>query len=124
MLKHRPDQNHYDFELEAGIAKHCLGVKIVDIAMIKSKSDLTFRRKVPYQIARAHVHMHHNTPSRTLLNSLFALRRCTKFRSPSSKFPESESAYPYANCTCIARAQCIRSRNGMYHRIALIELHQ
>ena len=32
MLKHRPIQNHYDFELEAGIAKHCLGVKIVDIA--------------------------------------------------------------------------------------------
>ena len=25
MLKHRPIQNHYDFELEAGIAKHCLG---------------------------------------------------------------------------------------------------
>ena len=60
MLKHRPVQNHYDFELEAGIAKHCLGVKIVDIAMIKSKSDLTFRRKVPYQIARAHVHDAHH----------------------------------------------------------------
>ena len=27
MLKHRPIQNHYDFELEAGIAKHCLGPK-------------------------------------------------------------------------------------------------
>ena len=50
----------YDFGLEAGIAKHCLGVKIVDIAMIKSKSELTFRRKVPYQIARAHVHDAHH----------------------------------------------------------------
>ena len=53
-------QNLYDFELEAGIAKHCLGVKIVYIAMIKSKSELTFRRKVPYQIARAHVHYAHH----------------------------------------------------------------
>ena len=58
MLKHRPIQNHYDFELEAGIAKHCLGVKIVDIGMIKSKS--YFQEKVPYQIARAHVHDAHH----------------------------------------------------------------
>ena len=54
MLKHRPIQNHYDFELEAGIAKHCLGVKIVYIGMIKSKS--YFQEKVPYQVARVHVH--------------------------------------------------------------------
>ena len=58
MLKHRPIQNHYDFELEAGIPKHCLGVKIVDIGMIKSKS--YFQEKVPYQIARAHVHDAHH----------------------------------------------------------------
>ena len=47
----RPVQNHYDFELEAGIAKHCLGVKIVYIGIIKSKS--YFQEKVPYQIAPA-----------------------------------------------------------------------
>ena len=45
MLKHRPIQNHYDFELEAGNAKHCLGVKIVDIAMIKSKKRTYFQEK-------------------------------------------------------------------------------
>ena len=56
MLKHRPDQNHYDFELEAGIAKHCLGVKIVDIAMFKFNSGLCYTTEVPYQFARADVH--------------------------------------------------------------------
>ena len=56
MLKHRPIQNHYDFELEAGIAKHCLGVKIVDIAMFKFNSGLCYKTEVPYQFARADVH--------------------------------------------------------------------
>ena len=56
MLKHRPIQNHYDFELEAGIAKHCLGVKIVDIAMFKFNSGLCYTTEVPYQFARADVH--------------------------------------------------------------------
>ena len=56
MLKHRPVQNHYDFELEAGIAKHCLGVKIVDIAMFKFNSGLCYTTEVPYQFARAYVH--------------------------------------------------------------------
>ena len=56
MLKHRPIQNHYDFELEAGIAKHCLGVKIVDIAMFKFNSGLCYTTEVPYQLARAYVH--------------------------------------------------------------------
>ena len=56
MLKHRPVQNHYDFELEAGIAKHCLGVKIVDIAMFKFNSGLCYTTEVPYQFARADVH--------------------------------------------------------------------
>ena len=56
MLKHRPVQNHYDFELEAGIAKHCLGVKIVDIAMFKFNSELCYTTEVPYQFARADVH--------------------------------------------------------------------
>ena len=56
MLKHRPVQNHYDFELEAGIAKHCLGGKIVDIAMFKFNSGLCYTTEVPYQFARADVH--------------------------------------------------------------------
>ena len=56
MLKHRPVQNHYDFELEAGFAKHCLGVKIVDIAMFKFNSGLCYTTEVPYQFARADVH--------------------------------------------------------------------
>ena len=56
MLKHRPIQNHYDFELEAGIAKHYLGVKIVDIAMFKFNSGLCYTTEVPYQFARADVH--------------------------------------------------------------------
>ena len=56
MLKHRPIQNLYDFELEAGIAKHCLGVKIVDIAMFKFNSGLCYTTEVPYQFARADVH--------------------------------------------------------------------
>ena len=56
MLKHRPVQNHYDFELEAGIAKHCLGAKIVDIAMFKFNSGLCYTTEVPYQFARADVH--------------------------------------------------------------------
>ena len=58
MLKHRPVQNHYDFELEAGTAKHCLGVKIVDIAMFKFNSVLCYTTEVPYQFARATCTMH------------------------------------------------------------------
>ena len=46
----------YDFGLETGIAKHCLGVKIVDIAVWKFSSGLVFTTKVPFQFARAHVH--------------------------------------------------------------------
>ena len=46
----------YDFGLEAGIAKHCLGVKIVDIAMFKFNSGLCYTTEVPYQFARADVH--------------------------------------------------------------------
>ena len=45
MLKHRPIQNLYDFELEAGIAKHCLWVKIVDIAKIKFNTGFVFYGK-------------------------------------------------------------------------------
>ena len=45
----------YDFGLEAGIAKHCLGAKIVDIAIFRFGSGLVFTAKVPYQFARAHV---------------------------------------------------------------------
>ena len=45
----------YDFGLEAGIAKHCLGAKIVDIAIFRFGSVLVFTAKVPYQFARAHV---------------------------------------------------------------------
>ena len=56
MLTHRPIQNHYDFELEAGIAKHCLGVKIVDIAMFKFNSGFCYTTEVPYQLAREYVH--------------------------------------------------------------------
>ena len=68
MLKHRPIQNHYDFELEAGIAKHCLGVKIVDIAVFQFNFGLDFTTKVPYQVARAHVHnaSHHLMCARAL----------------------------------------------------------
>ena len=46
----------YDFGLEAGIAKHCLGAKIVDIALVRFSSGLVFTGKVPYQFPRAHVH--------------------------------------------------------------------
>ena len=42
--------------LEAGIAKHCLGVKIIDIAMFKFNSGLCYTTEVPYQFARADVH--------------------------------------------------------------------
>ena len=56
--------------------------------------------------------------------ALVELYQCTKFRVASSKFPESESAYAYAKCTCCTRALCTPSPNGMYHRITLIELHQ
>ena len=86
MLKHRPDQNHYDFELEAGIAKHCLGVKIVDIGMIKSKS--YFQEKVPYQIARAHVH---DAPTACVIYrriTIMELDRCINFHVGSSKYLE------------------------------------
>ena len=38
----------YDFGLETGIAKHCLGVKIVDIAMFKFNCELVFTAKVPF----------------------------------------------------------------------------
>ena len=65
MLTHRPIQNHYDFELEAGIAKHCLGVKIVDIAMIKSKKNLLSGERC---LTRLHVRtctMHPNTLCRS-----------------------------------------------------------
>ena len=42
--------------LEAGIAKRCLGAKIVDIAMFQFNTGLLFTApKVPYQFARAHV---------------------------------------------------------------------
>ena len=46
----------YDFGLEAGIAKHCLRAKIVDIALFRFGSGLVFTTKVPFQFARAHVH--------------------------------------------------------------------
>ena len=51
----------YDFGLEAGIAKHCLGVKIVDKAMFKFNIGLSFRREAPFKVARAHAHdaLHH-----------------------------------------------------------------
>ena len=45
----------YDFGLEAGIAKHCLGAKIEDIAIFRFGSGLNFTTKVPYQFIRAHV---------------------------------------------------------------------
>ena len=42
--------------LEAGIAKRCLGAKIVDIAMFQFNTGLVCTApKVPYQFARAHV---------------------------------------------------------------------
>ena len=47
--------------------------------------------------------------------ALVEKNQCIKFRVASSKVPESESAYPNAECTCIARALCIVSRNNMYH---------
>ena len=57
MLKHRPCSKSLRFcQLEAGIAKHCLGVKIVDIAMFKFNSGLCYTTEVPYQFARADVH--------------------------------------------------------------------
>ena len=47
----------YDFGLEAGIAKHCHGAKIVDIALFKFGSGLVFTTKVPFQFA-PFVHVH------------------------------------------------------------------
>ena len=62
MLKHRPIQNHYDFESLRFWARgrHCLialpCAKIVHIAMFKFNSALSFTRKAPMKVARAHVH--------------------------------------------------------------------
>ena len=57
MLKHRPIQNHYDFENRG---RQCLialpWAKIVDIAIFRFGSGLVFTTKVPFQFARAPVH--------------------------------------------------------------------
>ena len=94
MLKHRPVQNHYDFELEAGIAKHCLGPKSLDIAMFKCNRGLLFTAKVPYQFARAHVHyaLHHLV---TFAIDVFSqnLIIVPIFTSLCQNFPKSEDSH-------------------------------
>ena len=106
MLKHRPIQNHYDFELEAGIAKHCLGVKIVDIAIFRFGSGLVFTANVPYQFARAHVlHALHHLVA-------FAIDICSQnltilpiFTSLCQNFPKSGDSH-IARATHVQYAQC------------------
>ena len=91
----------YDFGLEAGIAKHCLGIKIVDIAMIKSKSELTFRKRC---LTRLHVRrctMHTTACVIGHRITLMELDRCINFRVASSKYLEIRG--PPA-CACVARA--------------------
>ena len=56
--------------------------------------------------------------------ALVELYQFTKFHVASSKVPESKGAYANTQCTCIARALCTPSPNGMHHRITLIELYQ
>ena len=68
--------------------------------------------------------LHHNTPVMYHRIALLERYQCTKFRVASSKFPEGEGACANTQCTCIARAPCNPSPNGMHHRITLIELHQ
>ena len=101
MLTHRPIQNHYDFELEAGIVKHCLGVKIVDIAMIKSKKNLLSGERC---LTRLHVRtctMHPNTLCRSHhRNAVVELNHCPIFCIARSKFPENRGL---SLCTCVAR---------------------
>ena len=106
MLKHRPIQNHYDFELEAGIAKHCLGAKIVDIAIFRFGSGLVFTANVPYQFARAHVlHALHHLVT-------FAIDICSQnltilpiFTSLCQNFPKSGDSH-IARATHVQYAQC------------------
>ena len=49
--------------LEAGIAKHCLGAKIVDLHVCNFNSEICYATKVPLQVARA-PHPTLETPSK------------------------------------------------------------
>ena len=120
MLKHRPIQNLYDFELEAVIAKHWLGVKIVDIPFWQFQHWTLFHDKGAFPVctcARARC-----TPTPIRYRYLLTkLNHCPNFHIAMSKFPEIRGL---AYCTRVARAQCIITPLVMHQRIALVELHQ
>ena len=52
---------HEYYELEAGIAKHCLGSKIVDRHVCNFNNEIRFTTKVPLQVASAPCMMHPTT---------------------------------------------------------------
>ena len=64
--------------------------KIVDIAMFKFNSALSFTRKAPLKDARAHVHdaPYHLVSFTIDITTLMALNRCTKFHVASTKYLE------------------------------------
>ena len=93
MLKHRPIQNHYDFELEAGIVKHCLGAKIVDIAMFMLNCGVNFTTKVSCQFACAHVlHAPHHLVTLAIDISSRNVIIVPIFTSLGQIFPKSEDS--------------------------------
>ena len=57
-----PGQNDQKIQkLQAGIAKHCLGSKIVDIHVCNFNNEICFTTKVPLQVASAPYMMHPTT---------------------------------------------------------------
>ena len=90
--------------------------------MIKSKKELTFRRKVPYQIARAHVHdAPQHLVSFTIEMHSWNLIIVPFFALLRSKFPENRGL---SVCTCVARAPYTIIPQALHHRIALVVRYQ
>ena len=97
---------------------HCLGVKIVDIAMFKFNCAL-FTTKVPYQFARAHVFdaSHHIASFTIELHSLNFIG-VPNFASPGQSFPKVKVPVHMHS----ARAAHVHS--APHHKMACtIELH-
>ena len=87
--------------LEAGIAKHCLGAKIVDIAIFRFGSGLNFKTKVPCQFARAHYTVWH-----------------PRWPVGAAKQKQVKNI-----CTCTARAQCSPPPWVIRRQVGLVKVY-
>ena len=96
--------------------------KIVDIAMFKFNSALSFTRKTPMKVARAP--LARCTPPSCVVHCRIAImefNHSPNFHIARSKFPEIRG---FAYCTRVARAHCTITPQVMHHRIAFVEQYQ